>query len=169
MMTNSEDDSDRSESQRKLLEDLGKIFAAIPFNQMLGLKLTKLTQEGAVVTFDMRDELVGNFLQNILHGGVTSSVLDMVGGIAAIARVVFREFNQNNHDVDIVSESLGKSSTVDLQVSYLRPARGQQFVAQAWVVHAGSRLSFVRMEMRDQDNVLLASGSGTYNIFPLQK
>ena len=42
----------------------------IPFNNHIGLEVHEFTADKAVFKVSMRDELVGNWLQGILHGGV---------------------------------------------------------------------------------------------------
>src|SRR3990167_11135324 len=68
-----------------LLQHLAQTFTDIPFNQLIGLRLDQVTKDHAVMLFNMRQELIGNFLQGILHGGVISSVLDMAGGVIVMA------------------------------------------------------------------------------------
>ncbi len=60
----------------------------VPFGRWLGLELTAIEDERVVMTFGMREEFVGNPARNILHGGVISSVLDTVGGFAALLGVL---------------------------------------------------------------------------------
>lgn len=63
-----------------MLAHLAKKFTDIPFNRMLGLHLDHVTPEHVILNFSMKNDLIGNFLYGILHGGVISSVLDMAGG-----------------------------------------------------------------------------------------
>lgn len=149
------------ESSRDMLQHLSRAFTEIPFNQMLGLKLDSLEKEYAVMSFNMKQELVGNFFYGILHGGVISSVLDMAGGMIVMAAAAYKHPNAN---VDELAEILGKCSTVDLQISYLRPGRGEHFIAKAWLVKSGNKISFARMELFNQEGTLIATGSGTYLI-----
>lgn len=142
-----------------LLGQLRKVITVMPFNQILGVKPIKLDLEGIAMSFDMRQELVGNFLQNILHGGVISSVLDMAGGVAVMVTTIFK---YPEHSVEEMSKMLAKSSTIDLQVSFLRPGRGQHFIAKAFVTHSGNKISFARMDLYDQDELIIATGSATY-------
>lgn len=142
-----------------LREKLVAGFNAIPFNQMLGLHLDKLEPEQVSMKFFMKPELIGNFLQGILHGGVISSVLDMAGGMAVMAAVMDKN---KHHSVEKLAELLSKTSTVDLQVSYLRPGKGEHFLTQAWIVKAGNKVSFTRMELLNQNQDLIAMASGTY-------
>ena len=58
-------------------------FQRIPFNRMLGIRVVSLGRERVVLDLPMKDELIGNFVQGILHGGVISSLLDVTGGAMA--------------------------------------------------------------------------------------
>ncbi len=61
-----------------------QIFAEkIPFHRVLGLRIEPLEEEHICIKIEMKEELVGNYLQGILHGGVISAVLDVAGGITA--------------------------------------------------------------------------------------
>ena len=55
----------------------------IVFNQILGLKLVKVSPEGVQARIDMRPELVGHYAYNRIHGGVISAVLG-AGRILAV-------------------------------------------------------------------------------------
>lgn len=142
-----------------MLQELSSAFTAIPFNRMLGLKLNHLDAEHVSMTFSMKDELIGNFLHGILHGGVISSVLDMAGGMVVMAAAVYKNPHRSIEDM---VEILGKCSTIDLQISYLRPGRGEFFLAKAMLLRSGNKISFTRMELLNQDEMLIATGSGTY-------
>ena len=66
------------------LKQISHVFSSIPFNKTLGLMFDSVENDHILMHFDMREELVGNFVQGILHGGVISSVLDMAVGAAAM-------------------------------------------------------------------------------------
>ncbi len=145
--------------QHDMMQQLSTAFMEIPFNRMLGLHLEQLDNHAATMTFRMKHELIGNFLQGILHGGVISSVLDMAGGIAVMATVVHKHAHQSQADI---VHALAKCSTIDLQISYLRPGKGEVFTAKAWIVKSGSKVSFTRMELYNEQEILLAMATGTY-------
>lgn len=141
------------------LEQFSYVLSAIPFNRILGLKLDSIEKDHILFHFDMRDELVGNFLHGILHGGVISSVLDMAGGAAAMIAHI-----QKNPTEDLaqLSEQLGKAGTINLHVDYLRPGKGSHFVAKSWVLRSGNKITVTRMELYNEETTLIASASGTY-------
>jgi uncharacterized protein (TIGR00369 family) len=140
------------------LQELAKVFEKIPFNRMLGLQLDTVADDHIVMSFKMKDELIGNFLHGILHGGVISSVLDMAGGVAAMIAAMQKHSDKSLTELAGI---LGKSSTIDLHINYLLPGKGDHFIAKAWVQQAGNRITFTRMELLSQDK-LIASASGTY-------
>lgn len=148
-----------NDSQQAKLRQLTNSFTEIPFNRMLGLRLVTLDAEHAMMNFSMKSELIGNYLHGILHGGVISSVLDMAGGMVVMANTVYKNADQ---PIETLAEILGKCSTVDLQISFLRPGRGEHFTAKAWLLKGGNKISFTRMELYNDKESLIASGSGTY-------
>lgn len=139
-------------------QELTNVFEQIPFNRMLGLRLDAVEDDHIIMSFAMKDELIGNFFHGILHGGVISSVLDMAGGVAAIITGVQKHTGKN---LEELAKVLGRSSTVDLHINYLRPGKGDHFIAKAWVLQAGNRIIFTRMELLTGSK-LIASGTGTY-------
>lgn len=141
------------------LQHLSAAFTAIPFNHMLGLQLDHIDAESVTMSFAMKHELIGNFLQGILHGGVISSVLDMAGGMIVMAAMISEHPEMDNEDL---SNLVAKCSTVDLQVNYLRPGKGERYVAKAFLIKKGNTISFTRMELLNQDGLLIATGNGTY-------
>ena len=141
------------------LQQLSTVFTSVPFNHLLGLVLDHIDVNNVTMSFKMKNELIGNFLHGILHGGVISSVLDMAGGMVTMANAIQ---HYPNHSMEELGDLIGKTSTVDLQISYLRPGKGEVFIAKAWIVKAGKKITFARMELYNQDETLIASGSGTY-------
>ncbi|OGT63097.1 MAG: hypothetical protein A3E85_03910 [Gammaproteobacteria bacterium RIFCSPHIGHO2_12_FULL_45_12] len=144
-----------------MIAHLSRAFTAIPFNRMLGLRLDHLDAEHVLMSFDMKNELIGNFLHGILHGGVTSSVLDMAGGMVVMTTAITEHPHATPEEL---AKILGKCSTIDLQISYLRPGKGERFSAKAWIIKQGHKICFTRMELHNHTGSLIASGNGTYLI-----
>lgn len=146
-------------STEMILQQFMQVIEKIPFNQKLGLCLDAIHDEQIVMSFSMREELIGNFLQGILHGGVISSVLDMAGGAAAMASAIKKHPEKN---LDQLKTILSKSSTVSLHIDYLRPGKGEKFLAKASSLYSGNKVCFTRMELYNEEDMLIASGAGTY-------
>jgi len=131
----------------------------IVFNRVLGLKITDLTPERVRARIDMRNELVGHYSFNRVHGGVISAGLDAMGGLAVMAAIGARHMDETP------SERLhrfGKLGTIDLRVDYLRPGVGEFFELRAEVMRLGSRVASTRMEFLSADGTLLSTGSAAY-------
>ncbi len=143
-----------------MLEVLRQIYEDImPFDRLLGVKITRLGPGDVQVRIDMREELIGNFMRRILHGGVISSVLDLTGGL--IAAVDLLE-HMRHHPVDEIKKRLTRMGTIDLRVDYLRGGEGEYFLASGQVLRRGNRVAVVRTEFSNDQNLLIAAGTGTY-------
>ena len=142
-----------------LQQELINVFDNIPFNRALGLRIKKFESNEVTLIFDMKPELIGNYLHGILHGGVISSVLDMVGGVAVMLATIQKHTEKN---LAALADTIGKSSTINLNINYLRPGKGNHFTAKGFLMHAGNKISTARMELHNQDCLLLATGTGNY-------
>ncbi|HBP6463183.1 TPA: thioesterase family protein [Pseudomonas aeruginosa] len=134
-------------------------FQRIPFNRLLGIHVVSLGRERVVLDLPMKDELIGNFVQGILHGGVISSLLDVTGGAMALIGALERHRELPGHER---MARLSKLGTIDLRIDYLRPGRGQKFTAHAVPLRAGNKVAVIRSELHADDGALVAVGTGTY-------
>jgi uncharacterized protein (TIGR00369 family) len=132
---------------------------SIPFNQVLGLKITSLKPERVVGRIAMKPELIGNFSHQRLHGGVISAGLDSMAGLAVMAAIGARHMDEPPAQR---LQRFAKLGTIDLRIDYLRPATGPGFELQAEVMRLGSRVASTRMEFLGADGTLLATGAGAY-------
>ncbi len=146
----------------ELIQQVETIFVdKIPFNKLLGMHVESLDFESAKVKIEMRDELIGNFIQRTLHGGVTSSVLDVIGGLTAFMTLLKKMEGASSEEK---LERLAKFGTIDLRVDYLRPGRGKYFIAQGSVLRTGKKIAVTRMELHNDQKILIAVGTGTYAV-----
>jgi uncharacterized protein (TIGR00369 family) len=133
----------------------------MPFNELLGLKITHLDAHKSEIRFDWKDTLVGNPKKKILHGGVTASALDLAGGAVVAANIVDR---LSDVSPTLIEKSLSKMSTIDLRTDYLRPGVGEQFIIIAQVVRNGKKIAVARMDMHNELGEHIAFGTGTYMV-----
>ena len=131
----------------------------IPFNRLFGLKVDSLNPGSVSIRFEMKKELIGNFVHGILHGGVISSVLDAAGGLTAASSIMDK---MKDKPTDEIAKRIMKTGTIDLRVDYLRPGRGQYFRATSSIMRAGNRVAVTRMELYNDKDLLIAVGTGTY-------
>jgi uncharacterized protein (TIGR00369 family) len=128
----------------------------VPFIKVLGLKIESISYERVQVSFQMRDELMGNYKRGMLHGGVISSVIDAVGGLAALMGA---QEKMRGKTVATRLEKLERGSTIDLRVDFLRPGIGKWFVATAYVLKTGNKIVVTRIELNNDQNDLIAIGT----------
>jgi uncharacterized protein (TIGR00369 family) len=131
----------------------------IVFNQLLGLKITTLTPTQVCARIDMRNDLVGHYAYNRVHGGVISAGLDAMGGLAVMAAIGARHMDETPAQR---LQRFSKLGTIDLRVDYLRPGIGEYFELRAQVMRLGSRVASTRMEFLGADGKLLSTGSAAY-------
>lgn len=112
--------------------EVGRMVGRIPFDQ----KLTNPTEPPTV------------------QGGVASTLIDVVGGIAL-----------RPYMTDPVNDSM---ATINLNVNYLRPAGGD-LVAEAEVIRAGNTVGVSQVtvvsEVPDEGEKPVAVGQGAYRLF----
>ncbi len=131
----------------------------IPFDRLLGIEIDTLTPTDVKVRIDMREELIGNFIWGMLHGGVISSVLDLTGGLIASVELVK---HLENVEPDEVARRVARVGTIDLRVDYLRAGKGIYFTASGTVLRKGNKVAVIRTELCNDQNLLIAAGTGTY-------
>ena len=146
--------------QQRLNTALTELFEQrITFNQVLGLKVLSLAPEAPTARFDMRPELVGHYLYGRLHGGVISSVLDALGGMALMVAIGEKHADEATPQV---MHRFSRMGTIDLRVDFLRQGLGQHFLAQAEVTRLGGRVGSTQMRLSNQDGLLIATAAAAY-------
>ena len=132
---------------------------SVPYHELLGLKVSKFDFESAEITLSIKNELLGNVSRGFLHGGVTASVLDSIGGLVAIGDFIAKNKDKSP---DHLKNSINHMGTIDIRVDYLLPGAGKMFTANGRVIRAGKRVTVCRMEMLNDKNECIALGAGTY-------
>jgi uncharacterized protein (TIGR00369 family) len=144
----------------KFLSAIEEIFCEkIPFHKVLGLKIESISYERVKVSFQMRDELMGHYKRGMVHGGVISSVIDVTGGLSALMGV---QEKMADETLKAKLERFGRVSTIDLRVDFLRPGIGKWFVAMAYTLRTGNKVAVTRIELKNDQDDLIAVGTGSY-------
>lgn len=145
--------------QAEALARIHEIFSELPFNKLLGLEIVSLDHDRPKIRFAMRPDLIGNTYQGILHGGVTSAVLDVTGGLVAFSGLVK---NLARIPVEERIQRFAKVGTIDLRIDYLRPGKGEWFEATGYPLRTGNKVAVARMELHNDSGELIAVGTGAY-------
>ena len=131
----------------------------ISFNAVLGLQVLSVKPGNVRGVFAMRPELVGHHHFGRLHGGVTSAVLDAVGGLAVMVGIAERH---PHDDAQQAMARFAKLGTIDLRIDFLRPGLGRHFVASAELTRLGGRVASTQMKLANDEGKVLATGAAAY-------
>ena len=131
----------------------------VPHLQLLGVKVSKFDYPDVELELKWKNELVGNVIQQSLHGGVTAAVLDSIGSLVAVAHFIS---NEKNLTAEYLKNRISHMGTIDLRTDYLLPGRGSRFTATGKVARAGKRVTVCRMKMFNDDKKCIAIGTGSY-------
>jgi len=151
-----------AEQQAQLDAALKALFETqIAFNQVLGLTVDSLIPGDVRLSFAMRPELVGHYLFGRLHGGVISSTLDALGGLALMVAIAERHPNDAAMQV---MQRFAKMGTIDMRVDFLRQGLGQRFHGHAEVTRLGGRVGSTQMRLVNDEGTLIATAAAAYMI-----
>jgi len=114
-----------------------------------------------LMSFKMRDNLVGNLIFRTLHGGVIASILDALGGHAVFLQV-FKQVKGQPREKQV--RRVSKIGSIDLRIDYLRPGTGSSFKAIGTTLRTGNKVAVIRTELHNEENKLIAVGTGTYTV-----
>jgi uncharacterized protein (TIGR00369 family) len=131
------------------------------FNEVIGVRIDSFDSKSPRLSFDMQPELVGNYLLKRLHGGVIATALDTIGGFAVTVAIAEKYANESAEQIGM---RFGRFGTIDLRVDYLHQGIGSRFHASAKVVRLGGRIASVQMELKNNSDLLIATGTAAYVI-----
>ncbi len=115
-----------------------------PFMRFLGLEVVRAEKGVIEVRLPFREEFLRHDGSDWLHGGVVSSLADIVG------------------DYAVITETGQGVPTIDLRVDYLRPARRGDLLAVGRTLRVGKTVSVADVEIRDASGTLVAVGRAVY-------
>jgi len=141
-----------------------KIFSTVPFLSLVGLEIVEASPTHAVGRIRPRPDLIGNPHQQILHGGVISTVMDSVGGLVGILNYLYSAAEEGAPEKwNEAMARIVKIATIDMRSDYLSPGRGEWFVCEGRLLRLGNHVVASRTEFRNDAGRLIAVGTGTYN------
>lgn len=118
------------------------------FHRDCGLVLVERDSAGAVCRFTVNEYTANPF--GALHGGILYAMMDVAAFLAVLPTLEAGE-NAVSHDV---------------HVSVLRPVTGSEVTLQARILKRGRGTIFIRVEARDAENRLAATGTVTKTVVP---
>ncbi|MDD5092868.1 MAG: thioesterase family protein [Dehalococcoidia bacterium] len=130
----------------------------MPFHKTLTLTPESFDLDNGCIRFSMRDELVGNPAFRVLHGGVTSAILDLEGALV----LGLHHARQVKDQPPKSLRELYKGGTLDLRIDFIQPGKGRHFVASGKIVHIGKKVAITHSELHNDQQQLIAMATGSY-------
>ncbi len=133
----------------------------MPFHKYINQKVIKFSCEYAEIGLKNNDNLIiENSIKN-LHGGVIASVLDNTGALIAITNFAENNLNFKHNNLAKRTQNI---ATIDLNVNYLRPASGNEFICKGKLLNSSKKFILTNMEFSNESNDLIAIATGKYMI-----
>lgn len=123
-----------------------KALAEGPIWSHLNMKLHFANDGKSKIELPVTTELKQAY--GVVHGGIISTVLDMAMSSALSTTLADEEF----------------STTIDLNVSFLRPMFGESLIGEGKVVKRGKRVIVVNGETKDENGNVIATSTGHFMI-----
>jgi len=120
---------------------------AVPYWRTLGLELKEVALGKSVFEAQVRPGLLQN---SVLHGGVLASIADSACAVAAISMVFPESY----------------ATTINLQVSYLKPVTEGRIRAEGRCVKSGRSVLFSEARIYDQADALVGTCSSQLLVIP---
>jgi uncharacterized protein (TIGR00369 family) len=115
----------------------------VPFTVEMGLKVDRAEGGEALVSLELRPELLNN--HGAGHGGVVMTLLDCAMAHAALSRV--------NYEREVV--------TIDMHIAFMRPTEGR-LVATGRATGGGKSVCFCEASIVGADGEIAAQAMGTF-------
>jgi len=120
------------------------LIGRIPFNNILGVDISRFHADGVTLRCRIRKELLNS--HGALHGGVTASLADVAVGVAI-----------HRH-----CEGTRPISTVELKVNYFLPVREGTLFARARLLRVGSTLCVGQVDLTNGRGMAVGTAIVTY-------
>ena len=125
------------------------MMSGVPWAMFLGFEVVGVERGRAFAKVAWREDLVGDPDSGIIHGGVITSLLDNLAGVAIATRL----------------RKLRAMATLDLRIDYMRPAaKGEDILAEAECYHITRSVAFVHAWAfhGSREERIIASASGAF-------
>jgi uncharacterized protein (TIGR00369 family) len=117
------------------------LFIHQAFDEFLALQYERTSETSVKVVLPVKPLYINSV--GVIHGGIISSLADV-----AICNALGAD-----------EDNIQKAVTVDLKVSFLKPAKGSYLAAHAEVVKEGRSLTHADCHIYDEEDVLVAKAS----------
>ena len=119
----------------------------MPFNNLVGLRVTRVYRDGVRVECPLRPELLNSL--GTMHGGVYATLADVAAGLSILAHFHCQR----------------KATTVELKLNYFLPITlPGKLSARCHLLRVGSTLAIGRVDLFDSHQKLAGAALVTYKL-----
>ena len=136
--------------KRKLLEHA----KSFPFFNLIGYEVVDFGPKWSKTRVRFRQELANP--NGVIHGGVIATLMD-----AGITQAMLM-----TDEYQVVRDTRGFMTTVDLRVKYLRPLSEGAMTCEATIPHLGKRVVHASAEIKSDEGKMIATGDSILMISP---
>jgi uncharacterized protein (TIGR00369 family) len=129
--------------QMMTVKELNALLRKMPFNYLMGFRVTRRHKDGLSMECAVRPELMNG--RGSVHGGVTASIVDTVFGFSIFGCLGHRDI-----------------TTVEMKINYLSPATHGKLRARARFIRTGRRLVVGSVDVTDTHSHPIATALVTY-------
>ena len=140
--------ADNPDIEPRLRELIGRV----PFWETIGIELDDAEVGRVRLRLAMREDLRTFGERRVLHGGAIATLIDSAA--ASATRTLRGEDEPPWRGL----------ATTDMHVSYLAAVTGGEVTSEARVLRAGRSVAFLAVEVRNDEDELVARGSATMQI-----
>lgn len=132
-----------------------KFIEALPHCQALAMTVDEVGDGQATMSMPYSENLVGDPVSGVIHGGAVSALMDTCGGTAVMAH----------------PSGPSMTATLDLRIDYMRAASpGRTITTTAVCYHMTRTVAFVRATAHDGDPAdPVASATGAFTVQGVKK
>lgn len=146
----SDNNSDSGQVARMMRDHVAFMNSVVPWGNEVGFQVSRVERGHVWGLQPWSEKLVGDPQTGVIHGGVITTFLDNLSGMACTAAMTELRF----------------VATIDLRIDYMRPAsKGLDIIGEAECYHLTRTVCFTRAwayhETRDR---LIATAAGTFAI-----
>lgn len=129
-------------------ENMVNVISLVPWAQEIGMQVNSIERGKVSGKLVWSDHLVADPATGIVHGGVITSLLDNLGGMAVVSAL----------------DTFRTTATLDLRIDYMRPAeKGLDIAATAECYHVTKTVAFINARAYHPANEkIIASASGAF-------
>ena len=133
---------------KTMRENMTKAIAFVPWAKEIGLQVIDVERGRARGKIGWNDHLVGDPETGVIHGGVITSMLDNLAGMAVVAAL----------------DEFKSTATLDLRIDYMRPAeKGLDIIGEAECYHVTRTVAFIRASAYNEGNdKIIAAATGAF-------